>query len=76
MYVIERVESQPSDPRTKLQKLFELAPSVDFAVELAIRDWARRDSDVAERVRRIDNRRMEYLRSLSVPQLAIDRLRT
>ena len=33
-------------------------------VELALRDWARRDSEVAERVRRVDNRRMEYLRSL------------
>jgi AcrR family transcriptional regulator len=62
--VIARVESQPADPRAKLQQLFELAPSVDFAVELAIRDWARRDSEVAERVRQVDNRRIEYLRSL------------
>lgn len=62
--VIARVESQPADPRAKLQQLFELAPSVDFPVELAIRDWARRDGDVAKRVRRVDNRRMEYLRSL------------
>jgi AcrR family transcriptional regulator len=61
---IERVESRPAEPRAKMQQLFELAQSVDFAVELAIRDWARRDGDVAERVRRIDNRRMEYLRSL------------
>ena len=62
--VIARVESQPADSRAKLQQLFELAPSVDFAVELAVRDWARRDDDVAERVRGVDNRRMEYLRSL------------
>jgi len=62
--VIARVESRPADPRVKLQQLFELAPTVDFAVELALRDWARRDSDVAERVRRVDNRRIEYLRSL------------
>ena len=62
--VIARVESEPVDPRAKLQHLFELAPSVDFPVELAIRDWARRDAAVAERVRRVDNRRMEYLRSL------------
>ncbi|MCZ7414874.1 MULTISPECIES: hypothetical protein [unclassified Streptomyces] len=33
-------------------------------VELAIRDWARRDESVAERLRRVDNRRMDYLRSL------------
>ena len=62
--VIVRVESQPADPRAKLQHLFELAPSADFAVELAIRDWSRRDSDVAERLRRVDNRRMRWLRSL------------
>jgi AcrR family transcriptional regulator len=62
--VIARVESQPADPRAKLQQLFELASSVDLAVELALRDWARRDSDVAERLHRVDNRRMRYLRSL------------
>jgi len=61
---IATVESRPADPRGKLQQLFELAPSVDFAVELALRDWSRRDSGVAERMHRIDNRRMEYLRSL------------
>ncbi len=62
--VIAHLESQPADPRAKLQQLFELAPSVDFAVELALRDWSRRDSAVAERLHRIDNRRMEYMRSL------------
>jgi AcrR family transcriptional regulator len=62
--VITSIESQPADPRAKLQQLFELAPSVDFAVELALRDWSRRDSDVAERLHRIDNRRMAYLRLL------------
>ena len=62
--VIARLESEPADPRAKLQQLFELAPSVDFAVELALRDWSRRDGEVAERLRRVDNRRMEYLRSL------------
>lgn len=62
--VIASLESQPADPRAKLQQLFELAPSVDFAVELALREWARRDSTVAERLRRIDTGRMEYLRSL------------
>lgn len=62
--VIAQVESQPAAPRDKLRQLFALAPTVDFAVELAVRDWARRDGDVAARVRRIDNRRMEYLRLL------------
>jgi AcrR family transcriptional regulator len=62
--VIARVESGTADPRAKLQQLFELAPSVDFAVELALRDWARRDRGVAARLRRIDTRRMDYLRLL------------
>ena len=55
---------QISQPPRKLRQLFALAPSADFAVELALRDWSRRDSDVAERLHRIDNRRMGYLRSL------------
>jgi AcrR family transcriptional regulator len=62
--VIALLESRPVSARAKLRQLFELAPSVDFPVELAIREWARRDGDVAERMRRVDNRRMEYLRSL------------
>jgi AcrR family transcriptional regulator len=62
--VIAYLESRPAEPRDKLQQLFEMAPSVDFAVELAIRDWARRDRAVAGRVRQVDNRRIEYLRSL------------
>jgi AcrR family transcriptional regulator len=62
--VIAQLEREPADSRVKLQQLFELARSVDFEVELALRDWARRDDEVAERLRRIDNRRMEYLRSL------------
>ena len=33
-------------------------------VDLAVRDWARRDDAVAARLRRVDNRRMDYLRSL------------
>jgi hypothetical protein len=33
-------------------------------IDLAIRDWSRRDQTVAERLRRVDNRRMDYLRLL------------
>jgi AcrR family transcriptional regulator len=63
--IIAHVESQPADPRAKLQRLFELTSSPDgLAVELAVRDWARRDTDVAERLRRVDNRRVGYIRSL------------
>jgi AcrR family transcriptional regulator len=62
--VIERVESGPSDPRAKLRRLFEVARSADFAVELALRDWSRREKAVAERLHGVDERRMDYLRSL------------
>jgi AcrR family transcriptional regulator len=62
--VIARVESEQADPRAKLQTLFGLARSADFEVELALRDWSRRDRGVAARLRGVDNRRMEYLRSL------------
>jgi AcrR family transcriptional regulator len=62
--VIALVDSRPADPRAKLRQLFDLSPAADFAVELALRDWSRRDSDVAERLHRVDNRRMGYLRSL------------
>ena len=64
--VIERVERDGGDARTRLRRLFALAFSGTEALrtDLAVRDWARRDPAVAERVRRVDNRRLEYLRSL------------
>jgi AcrR family transcriptional regulator len=64
--VIERVEGEGGDARAKLRRLFALASSSGEAlnIELAIRDWARRDKAVAKRLRRLDNRRMEYMRSL------------
>lgn len=63
--IIARVDSQPADPRAKLQQLFELVwPPDGLAVDLAVRDWSRRDAHVAERLRRVDNRRIGYLRSL------------
>jgi AcrR family transcriptional regulator len=62
--VIARIDSLPADPRAKVRQLFALAPSADFAVELALRDWSRRDRGVAKRLRRVDTRRMQFLRSL------------
>ena len=64
--VIERVEGEGGDPRAKLRRLSALAASSDepLRTDLAVRDWARREAAVAERLRRVDNRRMEYVRSL------------
>jgi AcrR family transcriptional regulator len=66
--VIERVESdgEGEDTRAKLRRLSALAASSDewLRIELAVRDWSRRESTVADRLRRVDNRRMDYMRSL------------
>jgi AcrR family transcriptional regulator len=64
--VIERVERGGGDARAKLRRLSTLAASSDepLRIDLAVRDWARREQTVAERLRRVDNRRMDYLRSL------------
>jgi AcrR family transcriptional regulator len=65
---INRVESEGGDARAKLQRLFVLASSRAArglgSIDLAVRDWAGRDKAVAKRLRRVDNRRMEYMRSL------------
>jgi len=63
--VLERVEGEGGDPRTKVQRAGALTFSKDLlAIDLAVRDWSRRDPAIAERLRRVDERRMEYLRSV------------
>jgi AcrR family transcriptional regulator len=65
--VIERIEGEGGDARARLRRLFALASSSAgerLRAELAIRDWARRDKDVAKRLKRVDNRRMEFMRAL------------
>jgi len=64
--VIERVEGEGGDARAKLRRLFAISASSGdlMKIELAIRDWARRDKTVAKHLRRVDNRRMDYMRSL------------
>src|SRR5918998_5673529 len=63
--VIDRVEREGGDPRTKARRAGALtfSPSL-LPIDLAVRDWARRDRPVAKRLRRVDNRRMDYLRAL------------
>jgi AcrR family transcriptional regulator len=64
--VVERVEAGGGDARAKLRRLFALAGASDelLLIDLAGRDWSRREPAVAERLRRMDDRRFEYLRSL------------
>ena len=64
--VIEQVEAAGGDARERLHTLSTLAgahPEV-LRIDLAVRDWARRDDAVADRLRRADNRRFDYMRSL------------
>jgi AcrR family transcriptional regulator len=65
---IERVEGEGGDARARLRRLFAIASSTEaqvfLRVDLAVRDWSRRDKAVAARLRRVDNRRMDYMRVL------------
>jgi AcrR family transcriptional regulator len=66
--VIERVEGVDGDARDKLRVLFMLATEYSsgglVSIELSVREWARRDKEVAKRLKRVDNRRMDYMRGL------------
>lgn len=63
--VLERVERHGGDVRTRLRLAGALTFSPELLpIDLAIRDWSRRDQAVAARLRRVDNRRMDYLRLL------------
>jgi AcrR family transcriptional regulator len=64
--VIERVEAGGGDARAKLRRLSAIAGSSGegLKIDLAVRDWSRRDKRVAKRLTRVDNRRMDYMRSL------------
>lgn len=61
-----RVEREGGDARAKIQRAGRLVFANDrlLPIDLAVRDWARRDEAVAERLRRVDNRRMDYIREL------------
>jgi AcrR family transcriptional regulator len=62
---LERVEKEGGDARDKVRRAGMLTFSRELLpIDLAVRDWARRDRSVANRLRRVDNRRMEYLRAL------------
>jgi AcrR family transcriptional regulator len=63
--VRERVEQEGGDALEKVRRAGLLTFAADLLpIDLAVRDWARRDTAVAKRLRRVDNRRMEYLRLL------------
>jgi AcrR family transcriptional regulator len=63
--VIERAQRKGADVRTRLRRAGALTFSAELLpIDLAIREWSRQDEAVAARLRRVDNRRMAYLRQL------------
>lgn len=63
--VITAVGNEGEDMVTRARRAGELTFSDErlLPLDLAIRDWARRDQRAAERLRRVDNQRMELLRA-------------
>lgn len=66
--VLARIEREGGDDlqRVRLAGRLTFADDVRL-VDLAVRDWARRDDAVAERLRAVDNRRMQLLRDALAP---------
>ncbi|GAB3161429.1 hypothetical protein GCM10027059_11550 [Myceligenerans halotolerans] len=64
--VIALVEQHGGDAVERLTELFDVVSQRGGLqpVELAIRLWAREDPDVGARVRRVDERRLDYVRGL------------
>ncbi|MGW0775672.1 TetR/AcrR family transcriptional regulator [Streptomyces sp. NPDC002835] len=62
--VFDRIEKEGGDVLDKVRLAGQLTFSCDrlLPIDLAVRDWARRDPAVADRLRRVDNRRMQLLR--------------
>lgn len=62
--VLDRIEREGGDALDKVRLAGRLTFSSDrlLPIDLAVRDWARRDEAVAGRLRRVDNRRMQLSR--------------
>lgn len=61
--VIERVAREHDDLLDRVRLAGQLTfTDQGLPIDLAIRHWARHDDDVAERLRRVDHRRMQLLR--------------
>jgi len=63
--VIQQAEAAGAEPHARLERLTTIA-SEGFhpQLELAMRDWGRRDRSVGRVVEEIDGRRMDYVRQL------------
>ena len=63
--IISKVDAAGGDARARLRRLWDVTSGEEgMAAELALRDWARRDPQVAVKVQRVDDTRMAYVRAL------------
>jgi AcrR family transcriptional regulator len=65
--IIQDVAAEAAGPKAQLRALWQRVSrdsADDMRTELAIRELGQRDDDVRERVRRVDERRMGFLRAL------------
>lgn len=63
--VLSQVEAEGGNATAKIRRAGALTFSADLLpLDLAVRAWARHDVDVAARLRRVDNKRIDYLRSM------------
>lgn len=61
--VFDKIENETGGPFEKAKLAGQLTFSDDrLPIDLAVRTWARSDEAVAERLRRVDNRRMQLVR--------------
>lgn len=61
--ILDRVDAEGGDPVERIRQVGRLTYTEDLhRIDLAVRTWARHDEAVAERLRRIDNVRMDFLR--------------
>lgn len=63
--VLARVKAEGGDATAKIRRAGALTFSAELLpVDLAVRSWSHHDSTVAACLRRVDNARIDYLRSL------------
>jgi AcrR family transcriptional regulator len=63
--VIAQADAEGGDAAERIRRVGQLSFSEDLhRIDLAVRAWAHHDQSVATRLRRIDNERMEFLRTM------------
>ena len=63
--VIAQADAEGGDAAERLRRVGRLTSSGGpHRIDLAVRSWARHDKSVATRLRRVDNERMDYLRTM------------